>query len=89
MSHGRVLAGVVLATALMFPLTGCASGGKVRLDMAKMCKSHGGVWSATGETCNMSSIEASKAIKQAKDICIENGGSYLPGGTCMYEGAGM
>jgi hypothetical protein len=86
MQRRRMLAGVVVATALVLPLTGCASGGKVRLNMAKMCQSHGGTWSATAETCNMSSIEASKAVKQAKDICIENGGSYLPGGTCQIEG---
>jgi len=86
MQRRRVLAGVVLATALVFPLAGCSSGGKVRLSMAKMCQSHGGVWAQAEETCNMSSTEASKAAKQAKDICVQNGGSYLPGGTCEIEG---
>ena len=86
MQRRTVLAGVALATALVFPLAGCSSGGKVMLNMAKMCQSHGGVWASAQETCNMSSIEASKATKQAKDICVENGGSYLPGGTCQIEG---
>lgn len=52
-----------------------------------MCQSHGGVWSQTQETCNLSPTEARQAAKQAKDICIENGGVYLPGGTCLFEGA--
>jgi hypothetical protein len=81
-----MLAGVALATALVFPLAGCASGGKVRLSMQKMCQSHGGAWSQTDETCSTSSTEAKQAKRQAKDICMENGGSYLPGGTCMIEG---
>jgi hypothetical protein len=72
---------------LVFPLAGCASGGKVQLSMQKMCQSHGGVWSQAQETCNLSPTEARQAAKQAKDICIENGGVYLPGGTCLFEGA--
>jgi ABC-type transport system involved in cytochrome c biogenesis ATPase subunit len=86
MQRRKVLAGVALAAALVFPLAGCSSGGKVRLNMAKMCQSHGGVWVSAGETCSMSAAGASAAAKQAKDICTENGGSYLPGGTCEIEG---
>jgi hypothetical protein len=87
MQWKRVGAGAALATALVFPLAGCASGGKVQLSMQKMCQSHGGVWSQAQETCNLSPTEARQAAKQAKDICIENGGVYLPGGTCLFEGA--
>ena len=86
MQWRRVLAGVALATALVFPLAGCASGGKVRLSMQKMCQSHGGVWSQAQETCTMSSTESRQAAKQAKAICAENGGAYLPGGICEMDG---
>ena len=85
MRRRRVLVGVALATALVFPLAGCASGGKVLLSMQKMCQSHGGVWTAAQETCSMSAAGASAAAKKAQDICVENGGSYLPGGTCVME----
>ena len=87
MKRKRMAAGEALATALVFPLAGGASGGKVQLSMQKMCQSHGGVWSQAQETCNLSPTEARQAAKQAKDICIENGGVYLPGGTCLFEGA--
>ena len=85
MRHGRVLAGVALATVLVFPLAGCATG-KVRLSMQKSCQSHGGVWSQSAETCGMSGSEASRAAKHAKDICAEQGGTYLPGGICELPG---
>jgi len=89
MQRGRLLAGMALAAALVVPLSGCASGGKVGVSMAKMCQAHGGTWSQAQETCAMSATEASKAAKSAKDICAAQGGDYLPGGTCMLEGAGM
>jgi hypothetical protein len=84
MQRGRLLAGVALATALVSPLAGCATG-KVHLSMQKMCQSHGGKWSQTQETCDLSSKEARQAVRNAKDICAENGGAYLPGGTCEME----
>jgi len=84
MRRKRLLAGVVLATALVVPLAGCATG-KVRLSMQKMCQSHGGTWSQAQETCSMSSTEARQAARQAKDICAQQGGVYLPGGTCELE----
>jgi hypothetical protein len=84
MKRKRMAAGEALATALVFPLAGCASGGKVQLSMQKMCQSHGGVWSQAQEPCNLSPTETGW---QAKDICIENGGAYLPGGSCLFEGA--
>ena len=85
MRRKRLLAGVVLATALVVPLTGCATG-KVRLSLQKMCEAHGGTWSQAQETCGMSTAEASRAARQAKDICTSQAGVYLPGGTCEWEG---
>jgi len=85
MRRGRVLAGVALAMALVFPLAGCATG-KVRLSMQKMCQSHGGVWSPAQETCGMTGAGASQAARHAKDICAEQGGTYLPGGICDLPG---
>lgn len=89
MQHGRLFAGMALAAALVVPLTACSSGGKVRVSMAKMCQAHGGTWSQAQETCGMSASEANKAARSAKDICAAQGGDYLPGGTCLLEGAGM
>ena len=79
MQRGRVFAGVALAAALMFPLAGCS--GKVRLSMQKHCESVGGKWQQSDETCN-----AGGSSKQASQICTSNGGIYLPGGMCEYEG---
>ena len=84
MRRGRMLAGMALATALVVPLAGCGTG-KVSVNMAKMCQAHGGTWSASAETCEMSGAEASRAAKQAKDICAYQGGAYLPGGTCILQ----
>jgi len=89
MQRGRVFAGMALAMALVFPLAGCATGsgsGKARVSMAKMCQAHGGVWSQAGETCGMTAAGASQATRQAKDICSDQGGTYLPGGTCELPG---
>jgi hypothetical protein len=33
----------------------------------------------------MSATEARQAGRKAKDICAEQGGVYLPGGTCELE----
>ena len=84
MQRGRLLVGVALATVLVFPLAGCATG-KARLSMQKLCQSHGGTWSQAQETCGTSSTETRQAARQAKDICAEQGGVYLPGGTCELE----
>jgi hypothetical protein len=84
MQGRRLLAGMAVATALVVPLAGCA--GKMRLNMAKDCQAHGGVWSASAETCDMSKGEASRAAMSAKSICAAQGGTYLPGGMCETEG---
>jgi hypothetical protein len=80
----RLLAGVALATVLVLPLAGCATG-KARLSMQKICQSHGGTWSQAQETCSMSATETRQAARRASDICAEQGGAYLPGGTCELE----
>ena len=85
MQRERFLRGVVLATVLALPLTGCTSG-KLRLDMAKSCQAHGGTWSQPQETCTMSGAGAGGDAKRAREICAAQGGDYLPGGTCMLEG---
>jgi hypothetical protein len=87
MQRASLLAGVALATVLVFPLAGCATG-KARLSMQKVCQSHGGTWSQARETCSMSSTEARQAARHGRDICAEQGGTYLPGGTCELELAG-
>lgn len=87
MRQARRFAGVALAMALVFPLAACATGsGKARVSMQKMCQAHGGVWSQSGETCGMTGAGASQAVRQAKDICAEQGGEYLPGGSCILPG---
>ena len=85
MERGRWFAGVTVALALAIPLAGCASG-KLRLDMAKSCQAHGGTWSQAQETCAMPGSGGSSAAKQAKDICAYQGGTYLPGGSCILDG---
>ena len=84
MSRGRWLAGPLLATALALPLTGCEST-KLGLDMSRACQAHGGTWSQAQESCTTPD-GTSSAIKQAKDICAYQGGTYLPGGSCVIEG---
>jgi hypothetical protein len=78
-----VFSGLVLAAALAAPLTGCASA-KMRLDMSRACQAHGGTWSQAQETCTMAA-GASPSTKAAKDICAYQGGTYLPGGSCILD----
>lgn len=80
MRRGRVFASVAVAVICVFPLAGCSA--KVRLSMQKHCESAGGTWSQAQETCNT----GAGAAKQAKQMCEADGGVYLPGGTCEYEG---
>jgi len=86
MQNVRLLGGLALAAMLAAPLTGCASGGSVRLDMVKMCQAHGGSWSQAQETCATSRAEGNQAAKPGKDICAYQGGTYLPGGSCIFPG---
>jgi hypothetical protein len=85
MQPGRLLGGLTLATVLAVSLTGCATG-KLKLDMAKSCQAHGGTWSQAQETCSMSGSGGSASTKNAKDICAYQGGTYLPGGSCILDG---
>lgn len=81
----RWFTGLTLAVALAVPLAGCASG-KLRLDMAKSCQAHGGTWSQAQETCSTSAAGGTSAAKHARDICAYQGGTYLPGGSCILDG---
>jgi len=80
MVRGRRFAAVALAVVCTLTLAGCS--GKVRLSMQKHCESVGGTWSQATETCN----PGAGAARQAKQMCESNGGVYLPGGMCEYEG---
>jgi hypothetical protein len=86
MQQGRWFGGLALAAALAVSLTGCAAAAKLKLDMAKSCQAHGGTWSQAQETCSTSGGGGSSSSKSAKDICAYQGGTYLPGGTCLLEG---
>lgn len=83
MRQGRLLGGLTLAAALAVSLTGCA---KLKLDMAKSCQAHGGTWSQAQESCSMPGGGGSSATKHARDICAYQGGTYLPGGSCILDG---
>jgi hypothetical protein len=83
MPRGKRWVGLAVATVVALPLTGCAS--TLRLDMSRACQAHGGTWSQAQESCTMPG-GASPATKQAKDICAYQGGTYLPGGSCVIEG---
>ena len=84
MSRGTWRAGLLVATALALPLTGCGST-KLGLDMSRACQAHGGTWSQAQESCTTPG-GTRLATKQAKDICAYQGGTYLPGGSCVIEG---
>jgi len=82
MKSRKLMMGMALAAALAIPLAGCG-GGKVRLDMQKLCTGAGGTWSQANETCN----QPPGSTKAAKDWCASVGGIYLPGtGVCEMEG---
>jgi len=88
MRRARVLHGLALVVGMAVTLTGCASGGggSVKVDMVKMCEAHGGTWSSSQETCALSTSQASRTAKQARDICAYQAGTYLPGGSCILPG---
>ena len=66
----KAMVGMTLAVALMIPLAGCASKG--RMSVAKMCASHGGKYSMQTQTCNAPAMNSMKA----SDICQGQGGYY-------------
>ena len=80
MVRGKIFASVALAAVCALTVAGCS--GKVRLSMQKHCDSVGGQWNQSDETCQV----GGGAKRQAKQMCESNGGVYLPGGTCEYEG---
>jgi hypothetical protein len=78
-------AGEALATALVFPLAGGASGGKVQLSMQKMCQSLGGVRRSKPAICR--GRKRDRLRSRPRTSASRNGGAYLPGGSCLFEGA--
>ena len=90
MNQRAVMAGITLVAALMS--VGCASGPspaeqkRIGASAIQMCQAHGGKWSPAEETCEMSATEARQAKRHARDICAYQGGTYLPGGTCILPG---
>ena len=66
---------LVFAIALVASLvvTGCATGGKVRIASSKSCQAHGGTYDASARTCTFERVS-----KNAAAICQEEGGYYDP-----------
>jgi hypothetical protein len=81
MKKMRVLWVIVLASLVAMPMAGCASKGKVRLSVQKMCESAGGTYA--NRTCSPNASNQ----RAAKQLCESNGGVYDPDAdACEYEG---
>ena len=77
----RILWVVALACLAAMPMAGCASKGKVRLSVQKMCESAGGTYA--NKTCS----PGAGGQRAAKQLCESNGGVYDPDAdACEYEG---
>lgn len=70
MRHGHGVLGIALSASLILSVAGCA---KVRLDVARMCKAHGGTYNATTQHCTYPA-----STKTAREICEQQGGYYDP-----------
>jgi hypothetical protein len=70
MSHGRMVLGMALAASLVLPFAGC---GKVRLDVARMCRAHGGTYSTASQQCTYPA-----STRSAKEFCEQQGGYFDP-----------
>ncbi len=68
-----VMVGMALAVALVVPLAGCSTKGK--MTVAKMCAASGGKYSVQTQTCDAPPINA----KKATDMCQALGGVYDSG----------
>lgn len=68
----KVMVGMALAIALVMPLAGCASKG--RISVAKMCAGAGGKYSAQTHSCDA----PAQTGRKAADICQSHGGFYDP-----------
>jgi hypothetical protein len=69
----KVMVGMALAVALVTPLAGCTSKGK--LTVSKMCAAAGGKYSMQTQTCDAPPVNA----KKATDMCQAMGGVYDSG----------
>ena len=66
----KMMVGAVLAVALVMPLAGCSSKGK--LSAAKICAAAGGKYSMQTQTCDTPAHTG----KKAADMCQAHGGYY-------------
>lgn len=66
----KMMVGAALAIALVLPLVGCSSKGK--LSAAKICASAGGKYSMQTQTCDTPQHSG----KKAAELCQQSGGYY-------------
>jgi hypothetical protein len=71
MKSRKLMVGMALAAALAIPLAGC--GGKVRLSASNMCKSAGGTYNPSDQTCDAPAVNKRKAAA----MCEAHGGVYM------------
>jgi hypothetical protein len=84
MKSNKWMVGMALAVAAVMPLAGCASGGKGKIHISKLCKGAGGTWNAGAETCD----GAAANVRQGSSMCQAHGGVYEKStGNC--EGIGL
>lgn len=82
MKSRKMMMGFALAAALMIPLAGC--GGKTRLSAANMCKSAGGTYNTSDQTCDAPAVNKKKAAA----MCDAHGGYYMADlQVCEVEGS--
>lgn len=82
MKSRKLMMGFALAAALMIPLAGCG-GGKVRLSSSSMCKSAGGTYNMSDQTCDAPAVNKKKAAA----MCDAHGGTYFADQqVCEVEG---
>jgi len=68
----KMMVGAALAIALVLPLVGCSSTGK--LSAAKICAAAGGKYSMQTQTCDTPQHSG----KKASELCQSQGGYYDP-----------
>lgn len=68
MTHAKVVLGIALGVSLLLPVAGCA---KIRLDVARSCKAHGGTYNTASQQCSYTT-----STKSAREICQGEGGYY-------------
>ena len=68
----KMMVGAALAIALVLPLVGCSSTGK--LSAAKICAAAGGKYSMQTQTCDA----PAQSGRKASEMCQAHGGTYDP-----------